>query len=125
LGRTREEKLKTKRRSAQVAPLLGESYTILLGEVTKFVPFSPRRFQVLKKGAVWSTFDTTMTILQTGSGQKYGKLTKRPVFCSQSLTSEASGAWKLSFEGAPGELVTVTCAQVKEMPAFANSYHFM
>ena len=31
----------------QVAPLLGESYTILLGEVSKFVPFSPRRFQSL------------------------------------------------------------------------------
>jgi len=31
----------------QLAPLLTESYTILLGEVTKFVPFSPVRFTSL------------------------------------------------------------------------------
>ena len=31
----------------QVAPLLGETYTILLGEVEKFVPFSPVRFKTL------------------------------------------------------------------------------
>jgi hypothetical protein len=73
----------------QVAPALGDSQTILLGEVDKFVPASPVRFGSLTA--------VTTTKITTPAGQPHAPPPR----------------YSLLVRGAAGEQVTVTCAHAQ------------
>jgi hypothetical protein len=92
----------------QVAPLLGESYTILLGEVTKFVPFSPRRFQSLSSLPSGSWKLVGLPGIQSRIFV-LGYASVNPM-CSK-YAVQLYNAMVQVFAGAPGELVTISCAQ--------------